>query len=248
MGYTLEQLQKMGATPVAPKRGYTADELKKLGAKPLNFQETPEPKETTWGTIKSIAKELPGAMKTVATAPFKNPVKTTQAVVAGAGDVGVGIANLGLKLSGSKTRLPSLTKAFAESQTNEKDQDLYTALGEGTKMYSSFALGQKSVDKFVKNPVARGVLGNVVGGQATMDADATAKERGTQSLFDAAFGLVTEGVGPLARRVFKKAPVETPAPKPKLTHEEYAQAQGYEPIVPDDALPVIRQVKHPKKR
>ena len=75
MGYTLEQLQKMGATPVAPKRGYTSDELKKLGAKPLNFQETPEPKETTWGTIKSIAKELPGAMKTVATAPFKTQLK-----------------------------------------------------------------------------------------------------------------------------------------------------------------------------
>jgi hypothetical protein len=252
---------KYGATPISAdtRRSFDAS---KFGATPVHPSE-PVKKETVLGTIKDVAKELPGAMKQVFTAPIKHPIKTIQAVTAGAGDVGVGLTNLGLKLSGSDKRLPSLTKAFADSQTSEKDQALYQALGEGARQYSSFALGQKGADKIVSNPIARGVLGNVAGGQITMDADTSAKDRVKQGAFDAAFGIATEGAGPLANKfikkqitseealtnAFKKSPYKVPeaGSKPGLFSAEYAKSQGYEPIIPDNQLPVIKAGKTAKE-
>lgn len=233
---------KYGATPVVSSNasGFDPSKYKAVRVTPPDS----ELDNSTLGNLKSIAKNIPGAAKQVFTEPFKHPIKTLQAVTAGAGDVGVGIANLGLKLSGSKTRLPSLSKAFSEAQTSQEQQDVLGSIGEGSKMYSSFALGQKGVDKYIKNPIARGVIGNVVGGQMVADADATAKERGTQALFDAAFGAITEGTGPLTKKLFGK---KVPPPKEKLTAEQYSASQGYEPIIPDEQLPVIKAGKTPKE-
>ena len=181
------------------------------GATPIN-KVAPEKKETLLSNIKDVAKELPGAMKTIATAPFKYPVKTAQALVSGAGDVGVGLANLGLKIGGSETRLPYLTQAFSEAQKTQKLQDITQALGTGSKMYSGYALGQKAVGGLgVKNPITRGILGDVAGGQLTADADMTAKERGKQALFDVAFAGASEVLPRGIRSALKKKPVvETP--------------------------------------
>ena len=233
---------KYGATPVVSSNasGFDPSKYKAVRVTPPDS----ELDNSTLGNLKSIAKNIPGAAKQVFTEPFKHPIKTLQAVTAGAGDVGVGIANLGLKLSGSKTRLPSLSKAFSEAQTSQEQQDVLGSIGEGSKMYSSFALGQKGVDKYIKNPIARGVIGNVVGGQMVADADATAKERGTQALFDAAFGAIIEGTVPLTKKLFGK---KVPLPKEKLTAEQYSASQGYEPIIPDDQLPVIKAGKTPKE-
>jgi len=220
---------------------------------------TPLPKEHTFKEkAKSWLKEFPKALGTVATQPFKHPIDTTMAVTAGLGDIGAAMANTVLKLSDlipspvknaprkKGLQLDYLSKALADSKP-ENQQDISTALSAGSKMWGEYALGEKLVGNLgVKNKIAQGVLGNVAGGQLAADPNSTLKERGSQALFDSVFGLVTEGIGPLRKTIFgKKAPV-VEAPKPKLTPEEYAKEQGYEPIVPDSELPTIKMGRTPK--
>lgn len=243
---------KYGATPVVSSNasGFDPSKYKAVRVTPPDS----ELDNSTFGTIKGIAKNVPSAAKQIIKTAVTNPIKTIQAVTAGAGDVGVGAFNTLMaasdkvsKIAGTKPtnfRLPSLTKAFSEAQNTQEKRDVLGAIGEGSKMYSSFAFGQKGVDKFISNPVLRGVVGNVVGGQMVTDPDASLKDRSTQALFDAAFGAITEGAGPLTKKLFGK---KVPPPKEKLTAEQYSASQGYEPIIPDEQLPVIKMGKTPKE-
>ncbi|NTW90796.1 MAG: hypothetical protein HGA35_02535 [Erysipelotrichaceae bacterium] len=233
---------KYGATPSSSdtSSGFNPS---KYGAVRLT---PPDPvvKDNLWTDIKGIAKELPNAMKQVATEPFKNPIGTIKAITTGIADVGVGAVNITNKIMGTP-QLPYLSKAFNDTIDNKQQKDVLGSISEGSKQWASYALGQKAVSPIFNNPIARGVVGDVVGGQIVADPNLTLKERGNQALFDAAFGLITEGVGPLAKKVFGKKEVPI-IPKEKLTAEQYSQSQGYEPIVSPDNLPVIKMGKTPK--
>ena len=74
MAYTLEQLQKMGATPVAPsapstsapKAGYTYEQLQTMGAHPVSRETTPPPSNI------GKPEQQDGFLKTL----IKDPIKT----------------------------------------------------------------------------------------------------------------------------------------------------------------------------
>jgi hypothetical protein len=259
MGYTLEQLQSMGASPVTPKRGLTYQELIKQGAKPYTAPiPTPIKEPTFKENATSWLKEFPKSLKTVATQPFKHPVDTAMSLTAGLGDIGVSMANSVLKLSdfvpspaknaprNKGIQLDYLSKALADSKP-EGQQDISTALSSSSKMMGEYALGGKIVGNLgVKNNIAKGVLGDITGGQLALDPNTSMTDRTKQAAFDSVFGLVTAGSFPLAKKVFSKKKPIIETPKAPLTPEEYAIQQGYEPIIPDTELPTIKMGKTPK--
>lgn len=243
---------KYGAIPVESKN--SVFDVSKYGGVRVTPPDEIK-KETIWSNIKDVARNVPGAMKQIATEPFTHPIKTLQAVTAGVGDVGVSATNLGLsigdKLMGNKAvgfRLPYLTQALADAQSNQEQSDVLSSIGNITKMVTAYNAGGSVLGKFkptsVLGKLSKGALGNVIGGQIVTDADATLKERSSQALFDAAFSIVTEGLPMGVKKIFGK---KVPIPKEKLTHEQYAAQQGYEPYVNPDNLPVIKAGKTPKE-
>lgn len=204
-------------------------------------------KSNIFKDIVSVAKNIPSAGKQVLKTAITNPIKSAKAVVTGAADVGPAAVNTIGSILGVKKKLPYLSDAFVESlNVSDKQKDVLKSISEGSKMASSFQLGQAGVGGLgVSNPVAKGILGDVLGGQIISEEEKL-KDRAKQALFDAAFGLVTEGAGPALRKI-KASQVDDVVQKPKLTMEEYSKSQGYEPITPVDELPVIKAGKVPKE-
>jgi len=126
------------------------------------------------------------------------------------------------------------------------------------------ALGKQALTKGI--PIAakafakEGAIAGGVGGighemqspESTLGSVAKSGALGTVlgGAFGAGFGAATPVVGrALTSLIGKGAAREVPkltvnewksAGKPKMTHEEYAKSQGYEPIVPDKDLPTIQ--------
>ena len=236
---------KYGGTEVSSSSSFNPE---KYGGRELFKPEEPK-KETILGSIKDIAKELPGAAKQVFTQPFKHPLTTLQTITSGAADAFIGTANLGLnigdKIMGDKAsgfRLPYLTKALADTQKTQQQSDVVSSIGDATKMVTGYKAGGDVFNKFkpvsMLGKLTKGGASNVLGGQIVADSESTIKERGNQALFDAAFSVVTEGLPMGAKKIFGKKEVPI-VPKEKLTAEQYSQSQGYESYTNPNDLPTI---------
>lgn len=114
-------------------------------------------------------------------------------------DIGPTIVNGLASIVGVQKRLPLPGQTLNEWIGN--DSDLAHAVNQGTVLWGAYELGGAAVPKIgiLKNPVANRVVGNVVGGQLTLD-DASGTERAKQAAFDTAFALATEGVTAAIRR------------------------------------------------
>lgn len=100
-----------------------------------------------------------------------------------------------------------------------QETDLSMALRTAATNVAGYELGGAAIrGAGVTNKVLSRLFGNVAGGQLTVDPKVSAKDRAKQAAFDAAFGIVTEGVGRVFSS-FKKAPVQTPKIKSKVFTE-----------------------------
>lgn len=164
-----------------------------------------------WETVKGTVRGLPNAFGEVLTEAFTNPVTSARSVLLGGMDAGTrvinatggNVANALSRLIGENQnyKLPLVGETFATYVGGESDTDVQKAIRTGAEQFAGYELGGGLLRvSGVRNKLAVDVLGNVIGGQATTEAN-TPGERAKQALFDAVFGVVEN----LGARGFAKA-------------------------------------------
>lgn len=236
-----------------------------------------ETKPTTMDTVKSLLGMFsPSNIKsTVQNTSVGSPLQTAASVGSGLLDIGPRIANsIGVKNLIGAAAIPGLSQLFTPltnrlpniqlplpgktaMEYSGNSSDLSHALSEATTQVGGFELGGAVTRGLGLPKFAAGVLGNVLGGQATTEATAPI-DRLKQAGFDAAFGLATEGLGAGIRKLKPKVESPTieppkpdikvvePAPKPSLTQkmpqgEPITSKPTKSPVKPETTTPVESQ-------
>lgn len=166
--------------------------------------------------IKGTIKDLPGAVKQIASETVSHPLQAAQSVVGGLLDVGPQIVNSLASIVGIKGKLPKPGETMNEYIGNTSD--VKKVLASSATQVAGYEFGGGLAGKITSGSI-KAILGNVIGGQLVTEAQ-TGKERAKQAAFDAAFGVAIE-LGGKALSKLKGKPTEvrisTPSEAPKET-------------------------------
>lgn len=204
-----------------------------------------------------IAKNLPSATGQVIKESITHPLNTGASLLAGAADVGPtvfnSINNLGAgilnSIFGTKNKGLVLPKAGeAINNYNNNNSDVQKTIRDTSTQVAGYELGGAATKSLGFNPVTSRILGNVVGGQATSEAQAL-HDRAKQAAIDAAVGVITEGltggfkapktnVGKLIEETKQVPVVEKPFVEPQISGKTpLVQSNIQVPESPQNLLP-----------
>lgn len=174
--------------------------------------------------VLGVVKGIPSAAKQLGKEIVNNPIDSLITGVTAVSDAGIGAVNT-IRAANAKSNsklpeslqspftkpLPYLTEAFTDTIDDQTRKDSLNSLGEGVKQAAGYAISGGAVKGLgITNKITRAVTADVASGQLLADPNSTLNDRAKQAAFDAAFGLVTEGVGIGYKKLTSKGVPELP--------------------------------------